>query len=84
MSSMEEYTVEEIRDRLYPIYECNICQHFDLDDEKCLKNRKPRKYLLLDGPNEFCHAHFSCFLWEVCEMDSSECIKNGLGRFFAV
>lgn len=81
---MEEYTVEEIRDRLYPIYECDVCNHFDPELGRCNIGRRPRKYLMLNGPNEFCHAHFSCFKWRMCEMENESAIKEGIARYFAV
>lgn len=54
--------------------ECEMCVRFDLEISECTKGKRPRKVLLLDGPNESMHVNKSCELFKRCvetDFDSS-------------
>ena len=58
-SSVPAMTGLEVRDWLGHL-ECDLCSHFSLDTEKCDLGKRPRLIVLLDGPQDHCHAHKSC------------------------
>ena len=65
-------------------WECERCDFFDTENEKCLKGRHPRQYTLSDGPNEFCHAVKFCMLFRkwVDRETSSEDIRRAISKGF--
>ena len=64
------------REGNYKGLECEACQHFDLGTLRCAKDKRPRKRLMLDGPNPELHFHYTCPLFQ---FDSGEAIDRYLG-----
>ena len=72
------FTMEEFYDTFG--WECERCNHFNVDDYSCSKGHRPREYTFEDGPNEFCHAIRFCMQFSqwVDEGSNDESIKNAL------
>lgn len=71
----KKFTTDEFYDEFG--WECERCEYFDIDSEKCTKGKRPRVYSFVDGPNEICHAIRLCELFVpwVDEDSMSESIK---------
>ena len=39
---------------------CDLCEHFNLEIDSCLKGHRPRCYWMEDGPNEKAHIRIDC------------------------
>jgi hypothetical protein len=78
------YTIEEIREKLGGMRECDLCDYFN--DYECKKNKRPRKYLLENGPNAECYAHFSCteFVFFKNKEEHETMASRAIDVFFAV
>ena len=80
-SGRDAMTVAELRELLGEEHlECELCTRFDLEDECCKKDRRPRKVRLLDGPNTECHIHQSCTNFDMAKTDTD---LSGLRRYWA-
>jgi hypothetical protein len=62
--------------------ECQMCVFFDLEIETCNKGKRPKKIMMLDGPNEYLHAHKSCQKFK--RVTDTKEDMSGLDRYFAV
>lgn len=72
----KSFTMEDFEMRYG--WPCELCKRFNMEENVCAKGRHPRKYTLLDGPNEFCHAIKFCMEFSkwVDDDTSDEGIKN--------
>ena len=80
-----DLNMEELGDLRYDFdhLECQGCEHFDMEIDKCLKKHRPRKYYMDDGPNEYCHFNMSCLDFVQAETDFKS-IRDGINMYFAV
>ena len=62
--------------------ECEMCEHFDMECAECNKNKRPRKIIMLDGPNEYCHMNVSCKEYSRFKKTEYDC--QALNSYFAV
>ena len=63
---------------------CELCNHYDMEDNICAKGKHPRKYTLMDGPNEFCHAIKFCMKYSKWVSDDANAEATARGIRFAM